>query len=149
MNVCFIHPTKAYDSVDRTLLGTVLSGFDVPKTMIWSFVSSTMACELECGSTTGWARCGSLLNRALVKSPCSHPFCSFFSSRHLETWHARVSRLRKTSWTLTTHTFIYTYVAPQIPPVCTDNAADIVIREQITFSSYLLIHLTAVRLLFT
>ena len=59
--VCFIHPTKDYDSVDLTLLGTVHSGFDVPKTMIGPFVSSTMACELACGLTTqgglGAARC--------------------------------------------------------------------------------------------
>ena len=34
---------------------------------------------------------------------------------------------KKDIWTLTTHTFICTYVAPQIPPVCTINAAVIVI----------------------
>ena len=31
---CFIHPTKAYDSVDRTLLWTVLARFGVPQNMI-------------------------------------------------------------------------------------------------------------------
>ena len=32
--VCFIDLTKAYDSVDRTLLGTVLARFGVPQIMI-------------------------------------------------------------------------------------------------------------------
>ena len=32
--VCFIDLTKVYDSVDRTLLGTVLARFGVPQTMI-------------------------------------------------------------------------------------------------------------------
>ena len=38
---------------------------------------------------------------------------------------------------LNTHTFICTYVAPQIPPVRTSNATVDVVREQITFPSYL------------
>ena len=33
-HVCFIDLTKAYDSVDRTLLWTVLARFDVPQNMM-------------------------------------------------------------------------------------------------------------------
>ena len=32
--VCFINHTEAYDSVDRTLLWTVITGFGVPQIMI-------------------------------------------------------------------------------------------------------------------
>ena len=56
--VCFIDLTKAYDSVHRTLLWTVLARFGVPHNMI--SVNSTMACEHACGSTTGCARGGSM-----------------------------------------------------------------------------------------
>ena len=80
--VCFIDLTKAYDSVDRTLLWTVLARFEVPQKMISvMFVNSTMACEHACGSTTGCARCGSLWNKAFVKGACSRPSCSTSSSR--------------------------------------------------------------------
>ena len=41
---CFIDLTKAYDSVDRTLLWTVFACFGVPQNMISSFVTSTIAC---------------------------------------------------------------------------------------------------------
>ena len=64
--VCFIDLTKAYDSVDRTLLWTVLARFGVPHNMI-SFVNSIMACEHACDSTTGRARGGSLWNKAFAK----------------------------------------------------------------------------------
>ena len=81
--ICFIDLTKAYDSVDRTLLWTVLARFGVPQNMISVFVNSTMACEHACGSTTGCARGGLLWNKAFVKGACSRPSCSTFSSRRL------------------------------------------------------------------
>ena len=81
--VCFIDLTKAYHSVDRTLLRTVLARFGVPHIMIRSFVNSTMACEHACGSTTGCARGGSLWNKDFVKGAYSHPSCSTSSSRRL------------------------------------------------------------------
>ena len=37
LHVCFIGHTKAYDSVDRTLLWTVLARFGVPQNMILVF----------------------------------------------------------------------------------------------------------------
>ena len=45
--VCFIDLTKAYDSVDRTLLWTVLARFDVPQNMnsvICQFHDGMRAC---------------------------------------------------------------------------------------------------------
>ena len=83
--VCFIDITKSYDSVDRTLLRTVLSRFGVPQIMI-SVIRQlyyTMACEHACGSTTGCARDGSLWNKAFVKGACSRPSYSTSSSRRL------------------------------------------------------------------
>ena len=82
--VCFIDLiTKAYDSVDRTLLWTVLAHFGVPQILSRSFVTSTMACEHACCSTAGCARGGSLWNKAFVKGACSPPSCSTSSSRRL------------------------------------------------------------------
>ena len=53
--ICFPDLTKAYDSVDRTLLWTVLARFGVPQIMISVILQSTMSCEHACGSTTGCA----------------------------------------------------------------------------------------------
>ena len=50
--VCFIDLTKAYDSIDRTLLWAVLARFGVPQNMV-SVVKSMMACEHACGSMSG------------------------------------------------------------------------------------------------
>ena len=50
--VCFIDLTKAYDSVDRTRLWTVLARFGVPQRIILSSVNFTMACGHACGSMT-------------------------------------------------------------------------------------------------
>ena len=58
--VCFIDLTKAYDSVDRTLLWTASPVLACHRLRFRSFVNSTMACEHACGSTTGCARGGSL-----------------------------------------------------------------------------------------
>ena len=79
--VCFIDITKAYDSVDQTILWTVLARFGVPQQMISIFVNSTTACGHACGSTTAIARGGSPWNRAFVKVACSHPSCLISSSR--------------------------------------------------------------------
>ena len=82
--VCFIDLTKPYDSVDRTLLWTVLARFGVPQNMISViFVNSTMACKYACGSTTGCTRGGLLWNKVFVKGACSRPSCSTSSSRRL------------------------------------------------------------------
>ena len=54
--ICFIDLTKAYDSVDRTLLWTVLACFGVPQNMISAIRQfHTMTCEHACGLTTGCA----------------------------------------------------------------------------------------------
>ena len=56
------------------------SGQDSPvlaclETLSRPFVNSTMACEHACGSTTGYARGGSLWHKAIIKSACSRPSC--------------------------------------------------------------------------
>ena len=48
-----------------------------------SFISSTMACEHACGSTTGCTRGGLLWNKAFFKGACSHHSGSTSSSRRL------------------------------------------------------------------
>ena len=58
--VYFIDLTKAYDSVDRTLLWTVSPVLACHRLRSRSFVNSPIACEHACGSTTGCARGGSL-----------------------------------------------------------------------------------------
>ena len=56
--VCFIDLTKAYDSVDRTLLCTVLARFGVPQNMIWvihRFHDGMRACaQLDDRVCSGW-----------------------------------------------------------------------------------------------
>ena len=79
--VCFVGLTKAYDSVDRTVLWIALTHFGVPQKIISAIRLSTMACEHACGSTTGCDRGGSLRIRALAKGACSHPSCSASSLR--------------------------------------------------------------------
>ena len=58
LNVCFIDLTKAYDSVDRTLLWTVLARFGVPQNMISvirQFHDGRRACvRLEDRVCSGW-----------------------------------------------------------------------------------------------
>ena len=73
--VCFINPTKAYDSVDRTLLWTVLAHFVCRSGWFRSSVNSTKACGHACGSTTACARGGSPWNRVFVKVARSRPSC--------------------------------------------------------------------------
>ena len=79
--VCFIDLTKAYDSVDRTLLWTVLARFGVPQIMISVIRQFHDGMRASCGSTTGCARGGSLWTKAFVKGASSHPSCSAPSSR--------------------------------------------------------------------
>ena len=74
--VCFIDLTQAYDSVDRTLLWTVLARFGTPQIMIsviHQFHGGMRACEHACGATTGCARGGLLWNKAFLKGACTHP----------------------------------------------------------------------------
>ena len=56
--MCFIELTKAYDSVDRTLLWTVLARFGVPQRMISvirQFHDGMRACVwLDDGVCSGW-----------------------------------------------------------------------------------------------
>ena len=81
--VCSINLTKAYDSIDRTLLWTVLARFGVPQNMISVIRQFHDGVEHVCGSTIGCARGGSLWNKAFVKGACSRPSCSTSSSRRL------------------------------------------------------------------
>ena len=83
LHVSFIDLTKAHDSVDRTLLWTVLARSVCHRIRSRLFVNSTMACKHACGSTTGCARGGSLWNRVFVKGACSRPICSTSSSRRV------------------------------------------------------------------
>lgn len=59
MYVCFIDPQKTYDSVDRSLLWTVLARYGLPAKMISSFASSTTACgrldNSEASETSEWS----------------------------------------------------------------------------------------------
>ena len=81
--VGFINLTKAYKSVYRTLLWTVLARFRMLQNIISVIHHSTMACEHACGSTTGCAQGGSLWNEAFVQGACSRPSCSTSSSWRL------------------------------------------------------------------
>ena len=79
--VCFIDLTKTYDSVNRTLLWTVLARFRVPQivvSVIRQFHDGIRACvRLDDRVCSRWcARGGSLWNKAFVKGSCSHPSCS-------------------------------------------------------------------------
>ena len=81
--VCFIDLTKAYDSVDRTLLWTVLARFGVPQIMISvirQFHDSMRACvRLDDRVCSKWFA----EEQAFIKSACSHPSCSTSSLRRL------------------------------------------------------------------
>ena len=81
--VCFIDITKAYDSVDRTPLWTVLARFGVPQNMISVIRHSTMTCEHACGSRRQGVLDVVLWNKDFVKGACSRPSCSTSSSRRL------------------------------------------------------------------
>ena len=66
--VCFIDLTKAYDSVDRTLLWTVLARFGVPLQMISVFsvfprVDETLMCQ---GVSTDCPQSGGFVCRIVV-----------------------------------------------------------------------------------
>ena len=79
--VCFIDLTKAYDSVDRTLLWTVLARFGVPQIMISvirQFHDGMRACvRLDDRVCSRWFA----VEQAFAKGACSHPYCSTSSSR--------------------------------------------------------------------
>ena len=77
--VFFVDLTKAYDSVDRTLLWAVLARFGVPPTMLTIFFISTMKCERVSGRVIANVRTGSAWRRACGKDACSHRRCSTFS----------------------------------------------------------------------
>ena len=71
--VCFIDITKAYDSVDRTLLWTVLARFDVPKIMISvirQFYDGMRACvRLDNRVCSRWFAVEQGLRQGCVPSP--------------------------------------------------------------------------------
>ena len=73
MYVCFIDLTKAYDSVDRTLLWTVLARFDVPQRMILvirQFHDGMRACvRLDDGVCSGWFAVEQGLRQGCVLAP--------------------------------------------------------------------------------
>ena len=78
---CFIYLTKAYDSVNWTLLGKVFPRFGTPQKMISvmrQFHDGMQA--YMCGSLTVSARAGSRWNRVSAKDACSRPSCSTYSS---------------------------------------------------------------------
>ena len=79
--VCFIDLTKAYDSVDPTLLWKVLIRFGVPQKMISVIRQFHDDMVHACGSTTASARIGSPWNRVFVKGTCLRPSYSTYSSR--------------------------------------------------------------------
>ena len=71
--VCFIDLTKAYDSVDRTLLWTVLARFGVPQNMISvirQFHDSIQACvRLDDRVCSGWFVAEQGLRQGCVLAP--------------------------------------------------------------------------------
>ena len=79
--VRFIDLTKAYDSVDRTLLWTVLARFGVPQRMISvirHFHDGMRARErLDDDVCSGWFA----VDQAFLKVVCSRPSCLISSSR--------------------------------------------------------------------
>ena len=81
--VCFIDLTKAYDSVDRSLLWTVLARFGVPQNMISvirQFHDGMRACvRLDDRVYSRWFA----VELAFVKGVCLRPSCSTSSSRRL------------------------------------------------------------------
>ena len=67
--MCFVDLTQAYDSVDRTLLWTVLARFGVPPKLL---ANSTMGCERASGRVTADVRTGSVwhgLRQGCVLAP--------------------------------------------------------------------------------
>ena len=81
--VCFIDLTKAYDSVDRSLLWTVLARFGVAQNMISvirQFHDGMRACvRLDDRVCSRWFA----VELAFVKGVCLRPSCSTSSSRRL------------------------------------------------------------------
>ena len=71
--VCFIDLTKAYDSVDRTLLWTVLARFGVPQNMIsviCQFHDGMRACvRLDNRVCLRWFAAGQGLRQGCVRAP--------------------------------------------------------------------------------
>ena len=71
--VCFIDLTKAYDSVDRILLWTVLAGFGVPQNMISvirQFHDGMRACVwLDDRVCSGWFDVEQDLHQGCVLAP--------------------------------------------------------------------------------
>ena len=71
--VCFIDFTKAYNSVDRTLLWTVLARFDVPQNMISvirQFHDGIRAClRLDDRVCSGWFAIEQGLRHGCVLAP--------------------------------------------------------------------------------
>ena len=80
--MCFIDLTKAYDSVDRTLLWTVLARFGIPPRMlavIRQFHDGMRACvRLDGGECSDMF---DSLSRVITKGVCSRHCCSIFFSR--------------------------------------------------------------------
>ena len=81
--ICFINLIKAYDSVNRTLLWTVLARFGVRQIMISvirQLHDGMRACvrldDRVCSRLFLW-------KKAFIKGACSHPSCSTYSSRRL------------------------------------------------------------------
>ena len=73
LHVCFIDLTKAYDSVDRTLLWTVLARFGVPQKMIsviHQFDDGMSACvRLDDRVCSGWFAVNQDLCQGCVLAP--------------------------------------------------------------------------------
>ena len=73
LHVCFIDLTKAYDSVDRTLLWTVLARFGVPQNMIsviHQFDDGMPACvRLDDRVCSGWFAVNQDLCQGCVLAP--------------------------------------------------------------------------------
>ena len=83
--VCFIDLTKAYDSVDRTPLWTLLAHFDVPQNMvsvIRQFHDGMPAC-VRLDNRVCSRRFAVEQGLRQGKGACSHPSCSTSSSRRL------------------------------------------------------------------
>ena len=98
--VCLINLTKAYDSVDRTLLWTVLARFGVPQKMISvirQFHDGKRACvRLDDRVCSGWFAVEQGLRQGCVLAPLL--FNILFAA--VVKWPLRVSRRTKASWTL-------------------------------------------------
>ena len=99
--VCFIDLTKAYDSVDRTLLWTILARFGVPQntiSVVHQLYDDMRACEwLDERVCSGWFAVEQGLRQRFVLAPF---LFNILFSRWLSLWSTRVSSRTKTSWTL-------------------------------------------------